>query len=53
VEGGNDVLIDKNQVRGLRMTICVVNEDQTILNADYTFSWHYNNKGALVGSFPD
>jgi len=53
MEGGNNILIDKNRVKGLRTTIYTVNEDWTILNVDYTFSWHYNNKGALVGSFLD
>ena len=53
MEGGNDVLIDKNQTRGLRTTIYTVNEDWTILNTAYTFSRHYNNKGALAKSFLD
>ena len=33
------------------MTIYAVNKDWAILNAAYTFSQHYNNKGALVRSF--
>ena len=53
VWGGNDVLMNKGQARGLRTTICAVNKDQAILNAAHTFSQHYNNKGALVKSFPD
>ena len=43
--------MDKGQARGLRTTIYTVNKDQAILNTAYTFSRHYNNKGALVRSF--
>ena len=53
MERGNNVLIDKNWVRGLKTTICAINENQIILNAVYTFSWHYNDKDNLAKNFPD
>ena len=43
--------MDMGQAGGLKITIYTVNKDQAILNTTYTFSRHYNNKGALVGSF--
>ena len=43
--------MDKGRAGGLRTTIYTVNKDWAILNTAYTFSRHYNNKGALVGSF--